>query len=207
MQLAAQIGLDNPQVPPPPPPINHNHPEPPPAIPPPIDPLSAVSAEDKVLLENCQNKLMNITIDLCDLCHEEWFDLKVENGVCENCRKGSKFQPSNNMYPGDGISHLPELTQMEEMLISPVDALVQLWQICGGQTKYTGHTCNFPRENAMFHAKVPLLPEECDIIIMNCTGVEVGTDKAIYQDFRVCRHAIWPWLEYFTLHHAAFQSH
>ena len=53
MQLAAQIGLDNPQVPPPPPPINHNHPEPPPAIPPPIDPLSAVSAEDKVLLENC----------------------------------------------------------------------------------------------------------------------------------------------------------
>jgi len=51
MQLAAQIGLDNPQVPPPP--INHNHPEPPPAIPPPICPLSAVSAKDKVLLENC----------------------------------------------------------------------------------------------------------------------------------------------------------
>ena len=122
MQLAAQIGLDNPQVPPPP--INHNHPEPPPAIPPPICPLSAVSAKDKVLLENCQNKLMNITMDLCDLCHEEWFDLKVENGVYENCGKGSKFQLSNNMYPGDGISHLPELTQMEEMLISPVHALV-----------------------------------------------------------------------------------
>jgi hypothetical protein len=68
-QLAAQIGLDNPQVPPPP--INHNHPEPPPAIPPPIDPLSAVSAEGKVLLENCRNKLMNITMYLCDLCHEE----------------------------------------------------------------------------------------------------------------------------------------
>jgi hypothetical protein len=118
MQLAAQIGLDNPQVPPPPIILN---------------PLqlfhlllihSLLSAEDKVLLENCQNKLMNITMDLCDLCHEEWFDLKVENVVCENCRKGSKFQPSNNMYPGDGISHLPELTQMEEMLISPVHALV-----------------------------------------------------------------------------------
>jgi hypothetical protein len=85
------------------------------------------------------------------------------------------------MYPGDGISHLPELTQMEEMLISPVDALVQLWQICGGQTKDTGHTCNFPRENAVFHAKVPLLPEECDII-MRHTAVEVGTDEAVYQD-------------------------
>jgi len=46
-----------------------------------------------------------------------------------------------------------------------------------------------------------------DVIIMCRTGVEVGTDEAIYQDFRVCRHAIWPWLEYFTLHHATFQSH
>src|SRR6202050_4714086 len=37
---------------------------------------------------------------------------------------------------------------------------------------------------AIFHAKVPLLPEECDIIIMHHTGVEVGTDETIYQDFR-----------------------
>ena len=65
----------------------------------------------------------------CNLCHEEWFDLEVKDGVCENCRKNSKFQPSNNMYPGAEASHLPELTQMEEMLISPVHALVQLWQI------------------------------------------------------------------------------
>jgi hypothetical protein len=203
MQLAAQVGLNNPQVPQP---VNNNNPGPPPTIPPLIDPLSAVSAEDKILLENCRNKLMDITMDSCDLCHEEWFDLGVENGVCMNCRKGSKFQASNNMYPGDGASHLPELTQMEEMLISPVHALVQLWQIRGGQTKYTGHTCNFPRETAVFHAKVPLLPEECDIIIMHHTGVEAGTDEAIYQDFRVHRHAIQQWLEYLTQHHPTFQS-
>jgi hypothetical protein len=149
---------------------------------------------------------MGITMESCELCHEEWFDLQVENGVCANCRKGSKFQPSNNMYPGVGASHLPELTQMEEMLISPVHALVQLWQIHGGQTKYTGHTCNFPRENAVFHGKVPLLPEECDIIIMCRTGVEAGTDEVIYQDFRVRRHAIQQWLEYLILHHPTFQS-
>jgi len=149
---------------------------------------------------------MGVVMDLCDFCHEEWFDLKVENGKCENCRTGSKFQPSNNMYPGDGAPHLPELTQMEEMLISPVHALVQLWQIRGGQTKYTGHTCNFPCENAVFHAKVPLLPEECDIIIMCRTGIEVGTDETIYQDFRVHRQAIQQWLEYLILHHPTFQS-
>ena len=149
---------------------------------------------------------MAIAMESCSLCHEEWFDLEVEDGACKNCRKSPKFQPSNNMYPGNGASHLPELSQMEEMLISPVHALVQLWQIRGGQTKYTGHTCNFPRENAVFHAKVPLLPEECDIIIMRRTGVEVGTDAAIYQDFRVRRHAIQQWLEFLIEHHPTFRS-
>src|SRR6202050_3792182 len=60
---------------------------------------------------------------------------------------------------------------------------------------------------AIFHAKVPLLPEECDIMIMHCTGVEAGTDEAIYQDFRVRRHAIQQWLEYLVQHHPTFQSH
>ena len=74
--------------------MNNNPPNPPPA-----DPLAAVSPEDKILLENCQNKLMSIVTESCNLCHEEWFDLDVKNGVCGNYRKSSKFQPSNNMYP------------------------------------------------------------------------------------------------------------
>src|SRR6202044_1429744 len=65
---------------------------------------------------------------------------------------------------------------------------------------------NFPRENAVFHAKVPLLPEKCDIIIMRRIGVEAGTDATIYQDFRVRRHAIQQWLEYLVQHHPTFQS-
>ena len=47
------------------------------------------------------------------------------------------------------------------MLISPVHALVQVWQVRGG------HTCNFPCENTVFHAKVPLFPEQLDVIIMH----------------------------------------
>jgi hypothetical protein len=201
LQLAAQIGA----IPQPPPEMQQN--PLPPMNAPPLDPLSAISPDDKILLNNCRERLMNITMESCNLCHEEWFDLGVEDGICKNCRKSSKFQPSNNMYPGNDASHLPELTQMEEMLISPVHALVQLWQIRGGQTKYTGHTCNFPRENAIFHAKVPLLPEECDIIIMRRTGAEVGTDATIYQDFRVRRHAIQQWLEFLVEHHPTFRSH
>ena len=132
-------------------PIHHNPPPPQPQEPLPAQPpsipssnTSAISAEDKTLLNNCRERLMAISMETCDLCHEEWFDLQVQGGICEKCQKSSKWQPSNNMYLGPGANHLPELTQMEEMLISPVHALIQLWQIRGGQYKYTGHTCNFP---------------------------------------------------------------
>src|SRR6266516_7396708 len=84
----------------------------------------------------------------------------------------------------DLTTHLPKLTQIEEMLIAPVHAMLQVWQVRGGQTKYTGHTCNFPRENAVFHARVPLLPEQCDIIIMRRTGIDEQNEQ-IFQDFRV----------------------
>jgi hypothetical protein len=124
---------------------------------------SAVTEEEKKMLDEVRKKLMEIKLEVCLLCHEEWFDLKMVNGVCYKCKhtakNSTKYQPSNNMYPGPSPDDdLPALTQMEEMPIAPVHALVQLWQVRGGQLKYTGHTCNFPRENAVFHAKVPLLP-------------------------------------------------
>lgn len=61
------------------------------------------------------------------LCHKEWFDLKVVNGVCFRCRssKPTQYQPSNKMYLGPGPQpedNLPKLTQMEDMFISPIHA-------------------------------------------------------------------------------------
>ncbi|KZP17546.1 hypothetical protein FIBSPDRAFT_894130 [Athelia psychrophila] len=181
--LAAQMELDN-QVPPPMP-----MPMPEPAAAPEegADPMSApaISADDKILLENCRQKLMDISMETCNLCHEKWFDLNLNSaGKCTKCAKSTKFMDSNAMYPGPDPDHLPPLTQMEEMLISPVHALVQLWQIRGGQTKYTGHICNFPRENAIFLSKVPILPEDCDIIIMRRAGQNPQNDEQVYQDFR-----------------------
>ncbi|THU86976.1 hypothetical protein K435DRAFT_630076, partial [Dendrothele bispora CBS 962.96] len=121
----------------------------------------ALSAQDQLKLDTVRKKLLAIAVERCAMCHEEWFDLNVNiHGVCARCRKSSKYKPANAMFPGVYPNHLPELTQMEEMLIAPVHALVQVWQVRGGQYKYTGHICNFPRETAVFHAKVPLLPEQ-----------------------------------------------
>ena len=61
LQLVAQIGGNGPQNPPL---VDNNNPPP---IPTPVDPLSAISAEDKILLENCRNKLKDIVMESCDL--------------------------------------------------------------------------------------------------------------------------------------------
>src|ERR1700732_773949 len=60
LQLGDQIGENLPQV-------NPAQAAPAPAPAPPLDPLSAVSPEDKILLENCRNKLMEIAMESCNL--------------------------------------------------------------------------------------------------------------------------------------------
>ncbi|KIY43007.1 hypothetical protein FISHEDRAFT_22058, partial [Fistulina hepatica ATCC 64428] len=129
----------------------------------------AVTDDDRVLMQEVRDKIMSIQREHCTACKEFWFDLNIQNGLCSKCRSRkdpTKFHPSNQMFPGITPNHLTPLTQMEEMMISPVHCIVQLWQINGGQYKYTGHICNFLREVAVFHRTVPLLPEEIDVVIL-----------------------------------------
>ncbi|KAJ7161630.1 hypothetical protein C8R46DRAFT_839640, partial [Mycena filopes] len=148
----------------------------------------------------------------CTACHERWFDLEVKDGKCEKCRKSgrtrTKFQDVNDMNPGaiPGPDVLPPLTQIEEMIISPVHALVSLYQIRDEQFKYSGHCSNFARDTAVVHNKVPLLAEECDVIIMRRTGVDAANQEDIHQDFRVRRHVIQKWLVHLEAHHPTFRS-
>ncbi|KAJ7349286.1 hypothetical protein DFH08DRAFT_644741, partial [Mycena albidolilacea] len=70
-------------------------------------------------------KLMKIEMQTCNSCNEWWFDLDVKDGKCDECPKKLKFHASNQMDPGSA-TNLPNLTQIEEMIISPVHALVSI---------------------------------------------------------------------------------
>ncbi|KAF8193692.1 hypothetical protein BJ912DRAFT_824272, partial [Pholiota molesta] len=113
----------------------NNPPLDPPQNQPNINPLDecAVSAEEKARLDTVRRKLMEIEMETCSKCHERWFDLNVKrDSVCANCKKNNKFQETNAMDPLPmPLENLPALTQMEEMLIAPVHALIQLWQVRG----------------------------------------------------------------------------
>ncbi|KAJ7234336.1 hypothetical protein C8J57DRAFT_1089900, partial [Mycena rebaudengoi] len=94
---------------------------------------SAVSAADRALMSKVRDEWMKVEVETCSSCHEQWFDLEVQDGKCAKCRSKkypTKYQESNKMFPGLA-PHLPPLTQMEEMLLSPVHALVALYQIRG----------------------------------------------------------------------------
>ena len=97
-----------------------------------LDP--AIPLEDQNCLRRVCEKWNAIKLESCDGCEREWFDLNVvptdsgEN-LCNDCHKSApRFHKNNNMYPGPGCPDLPSLTQMEEMLISPVHALIQVCQ-------------------------------------------------------------------------------
>ncbi|KAJ7336790.1 hypothetical protein DFH08DRAFT_643429, partial [Mycena albidolilacea] len=89
--------------------------------PPPVDPMAqpAVSATNKLLIDRVQLELMKIEMQTCNSCNERGFDLDVKDGKCDKCRKKLKFHASNQMDPGSA-ANLPNLTQIEEMIISPV---------------------------------------------------------------------------------------
>ena len=101
-----------------------------------------------------------------------------DDGICQRCRKPGKenlFTRHNRLDPGLSIQQLavlhglpvPEqLSQIEEMMLSPVQVVMQAYTIRGGQHKYAGHCCNFIRDTASFINKLPRLPEHLDIIII-----------------------------------------
>ena len=134
-QLEQQEGPpENPILP------NNLAPQPPnPPLPPqPFDPLlnPAISQEDQNHLKNVHAKWDAIQLERCDECEREWFDLGIQwvgtgDNLCKDYQKPRPlFHKNNNVYPGPGCPDLPTLTQIEEMLISPVHALTQVGDIC-----------------------------------------------------------------------------
>ena len=65
-------------------------------------------------------------------CRERWFQMRLDSdGICKRCRDKDRgkdfhlFGIDNNMFPGD-MPDLPELTQIEEMLIARVHVFIEI---------------------------------------------------------------------------------
>ena len=62
---------------------------------------------------------------------------------------------------------LARLTQIEEMLISQVNPIIQVTHACGGQYKYFGHTIRFPQDISTIDTSLPRLLPYLDILVVH----------------------------------------
>jgi hypothetical protein len=66
-----------------------------------------------------------VEMETCGRCKERWFTMDLKDVICHRCfnrDKGDKtpflMSADNNIDPGELPAYLPELTQVEEMIIA-----------------------------------------------------------------------------------------
>jgi hypothetical protein len=137
----------------------------------------ALTEQDYQLLNNFHEKLDREHLETCSRCEEMWFHMGLDdNRVCSSCQKVDKnlnedempflYSGANEMDPGPIPPSLEPLTQIEEMLIARVHCFVEVRQVRGIQYKYKGHIVNFLTNTPKVYSRLPLPPEDLDVIII-----------------------------------------
>jgi Domain of unknown function (DUF6570) len=157
-----------------------------------------------------------VKMETCGRCKERWFAMDLKGGVCHACflrdkRNQSPFLMSadNNMDPGELPSLLPELTQVEEMIIARSHVQMMVHRYRGHQYHYTGHCVSFMQNTVKTVDVLPNLPSELDVVVLRPSD-QVMQDDPRYQrqfrsDFRVRKGRIITWLRFLREHHPDYQ--
>ena len=97
--------------------------------------------------------------------------------MCGDCIKDKQnpplFSDANCLDPGRVPTHLPALSEIEEMLIGRVHF---------HEYQYTGHVVCFAQNTPEVWRQLPLLPQELDIVILKPTAAEI--DHQLHRRFR-----------------------
>jgi hypothetical protein len=134
--------------------------------------------------------------------------MDLKDSVCHQCflrDTDNRKQPvtpilmsaENNMDPGVVLSHLPELSQVEEMVIVRAHIQMLVKRVHRHQYQYTGHCVAFMQNIVQTVDMLPNLPSELDIVLLR--PPEHLTDDTRYRrqfrtDFRVYRGHVLQWL-------------
>lgn len=161
----------------------------------------------------------DIQMETCQRCQERGFSMGLKDGICHRCylrdidnrkRPVTPFLMSaeNNMDPGVVPSHLPELSQVEEMVIARAHVQMLVKRVRGHQYHYTGHCVTFTQNIVRTINVLPNLPSELDIVLLR--PPENHTDDGRYRqqfrtDFRVRRQHVLTWLYFLKANHPDYR--
>src|SRR5271154_219177 len=124
--------------------------------PPPIQPQAPgfLPADQWTSIQNFNKAMEQVKMESCIRCKERWFCMDLKNDVCHRCfnrDKGNKtpflMSADNEMDPGEVPAHLPELTQVEEMIIARSHVQMMVHRYRGHQYHYSGHCVSFMQNN------------------------------------------------------------
>jgi hypothetical protein len=181
----------------------------------------AIPATDTQRISDFYHNLSLLQLEYCATCHRKWFDLQVIQAECKNCRqdrllhRGQQpyiplFSAANNLDPGEVPPELPTLTYIEEMLIARVHIFMEVRQHRGVQYKYKGHICHFVSNVGKVYSRLPLLPQDLDILILKPPSSEADNQESVQRqfqkDYKVRRSVVYTWLQYLTAHHPGYRD-
>jgi hypothetical protein len=160
-----------------------------------------------------------VQIEPCGRCQERGFAMDLKAGVCHRCflrDTDNRKQPvtpflmsaENDMDPGTVPADLPELTQVEEMVIARAHVQMLVKRVRGHQYQYTGHCVTFMQDIVRTVDVLPNLPSELDIVLLR--PPEGYTDDPRYRrqfrtDFRVRRQHVLTWLRFLKANHPDYR--
>jgi hypothetical protein len=110
----------------------------------------------------------------------------------------------NHMDLGTVPGHLPELIQVEEIVIAQAHVQMLVKRVCGHQYQYIGHCVIFLQNIVQTVDILPNLLAELDIVLLQ--PPESLTNDTQYQqqfrtDFWICHRCILTWLHFLKANH------
>jgi hypothetical protein len=154
-------------------------------------------------------------MESCSRCKERWFCMDLKSDICHRCfnrDKGNKtpflMSAENEMDPGEIPAHLPELTQVEEMIIARSHVQMMVHRYRGHQYHYSGHCVSFMQNIVKTVDILPNLPSELDIVVLRPSNQVEGDprfQRQFWTDFRVRKKRVITWLRYLKDHHPDYR--
>src|SRR5271155_2705757 len=160
---------------------------------PPIQPQAPgfLPADQWTSIQNFNRAMEQVKMESCSRCKERWFCMDLKNDVCHRCfnrDKGNKtpflMSADNEMDPGEVPAHLPELTQVEEMIIAWSHVQMMLHRYRGHQYHYSGHCVSFMQNAVKTVDMLPNLPSELDIVPLQPSNHVMENDPQYQRQFR-----------------------
>lgn len=143
-------------------------------------------------------------METCRRCKECWFLMDLKDNVCHDCARRDKgkmpflMSRENDMDPGELPAYLPELTQVEEMIIARCHVQMMVYRYRGHQYHYSGHCVSFMQNTIKTVNMLPNLPSELDIVVLRPSNQVIGNDQRYQRQFgstfRVRKGHVMIWL-------------